>query len=148
MPLDNLIGDVQNVWITIIVGSCFWLFLILGVITQIVLSKHYKIVFGKKQTKEDKQPKLGLISFFKNGFATLADLLMAISLIGLIVSMILSNSSGYICYIFLALLAFSFCMHCILNGKIYYQIQKQKNGPYAGDKTSGVKQKRRYERYE
>lgn len=113
--------------VTLVAGVMFWIGLLVGAIAQICLSVSRKNWFNKNRVclPLSNQPKLGVITFFRNRTAIVFDVLLIIALVGLIVSVILTNATGYACYIFLALTAFSFCSHCIFNGKNYYFIENK-----------------------
>lgn len=124
MPIDFAAKGLQI--INLLIGIIFWVFLALGIITQCVLGHLRKKWFLKNRIRRFKfSNKIGLISFAKNMQACIADGIFVISLIGLVISVVATSGIGYACYIFMALLVFSFCMHCILNGKIYYYIMNQ-----------------------
>ena len=101
-------------------GLMFWIFLAGGIITQIVLAVRRRKWF----TLSGKDPKtgerIGLISFFACPLAGFFDVIAAVSLVCFAVSIFISG--GYLALVFMAVLVFSFSMHCILNGKIYYHI--------------------------
>lgn len=121
MPLDSS-GVYQADWYSIAVGACFWIFLILGIVTQFILSKRRRDWYRIQRVKSRNYKRIGLFAFFQNKFAIVADVAVVISLVGFTATMFITNSVGYTCYVFLSLLVFTFCMHCILNGKIYYHI--------------------------
>lgn len=124
MPIDFTAKGMQI--INLMIGIMFWVFLIAGVTTQILLGQIRKKWFIRNHIRRFQfRSKVGLISFVQNLPACVADGIFVISLIGLIISVIATNGIGYACYIFMALLIFSFCMHCILNGKIYYFLTNQ-----------------------
>ena len=70
---------------------------------------------------------LGLISFFQNKKAKVFDVLAGVTLAGVAISIILTDARGYVCYVFIALFTFSFCAHCIYNGKNYYFIKNKES---------------------
>ncbi len=124
MPTDFRTMNLQ--FMSYGVGIMFWAFLILGIVSQIILTKQRKNWFIRNRIRRFRtKSKSGVITFMQNLPATIADLTLVISIIALIVSIVLTNAMGYTCYIFMALLVFSFCMHCILNGKIYYYLTNQ-----------------------
>lgn len=124
MPIDFAAKGLQIV--NLLIGIMFWLFLVLGITIQLILSKIRKNWFTKNHIRRFQcKSRIGLISFVQNIPACIADGVCVISLIGLIISVIITSATGYACYIFMSLLVFSFCMHCILNGKIYYFLTNQ-----------------------
>ncbi len=123
MPIGNNIEKNMR-WFEILTGILFWLPLIAGVVLQIIISFDYR----KNINKDVTDNKLfGAISFFKNKIAVIFDVLSVISLVVLIVMLIFTSATSYFCYILISLFAFSFCMHCILNGKIYNSLFSKNN---------------------
>lgn len=108
----------------IIAGIAFWVMLIIAVAAQLMLC-----VSMRESIKSDfstKKRKIGLICFFSNRYAAVADLLMIVSAVILTVSFIFTDASNYFNYIILSVFVFSFSMHCILNGrKFYYMIHNK-----------------------
>lgn len=127
MPLDNMVPSLRDSKATIIVGIGFWGFMMIGIAAQIILAMRRKAWYRSRHISERRSSvrKLGVISFGANVIAVIADIGALISLCGLIVSVIFTDAAGYMCYIFLAAFSFTFCMHCILNGKIFYYVQNQ-----------------------
>lgn len=124
MPIDFAAKGLQ--FFNLLIGIMFWAFLILGIVTQVILGQIRKNWFIRNRIRRFQfRSKVGLVSFAQNLPACIADGIFLVSLIGLIISVIVTNGIGYACYIFMALLVFSFCMHCILNGKIYYFLTNQ-----------------------
>lgn len=113
--------------ITSIPGLLFWIGLVLGIALQIVLEirrraffKSYSVNRGKMQ-----KPKNGLLSFGSNALAIIADRFMVVSFAAMILAFVITKGYGYICYVFIATTIFSFCMHCVLNGRIYFHAKNQ-----------------------
>lgn len=112
--------------VTLISGIVFWASIVLGIVAQCVLSSRRKAWYSKNRIKKSRvKQKIGLISFFKNTYAAIADIGLALSLTGLIAVLIVTQGTGYVCYVFISLFVFSFSMHCILNGKNYYYVINQ-----------------------
>lgn len=124
MPLDNLV-DIPG--FEILLGTMLWLFLLLGILTQVFLAIKRKnwIARNKAQISTFNKKRIGIFSFAQNPPAIITDVICVLSIIALGVGMYLTNCKGYVCYIFMAIFVFSFCMHCILNGKIYDYVTKQ-----------------------
>lgn len=123
MPIGNNVEKDMR-WFEILTGILFWLPLIAGVVLQVILSLNYK----KNINKDMADNKLfGAISFFRNKIAAVFDVISIISLITFIAMLIFTSATSYFCYILISLFAFSFCMHCILNGKIFNSLFTEKN---------------------
>ncbi len=111
--------------VSIICGICFWSFLIIGIIFQIVLSKKinkWKSKYYRIRRSMRISPKIGIISLFKTPFGIVSDILFLLSLITFVVAYCLTDGISIICYLSLSIIFFSFCSHCIFNGKNYYYI--------------------------
>lgn len=104
----------------IIVGIVFWVSAIVGYLL-LFLADSYRRAFVKRRLDGDYSMgcHMGIISFFKTTPGVIADGLFAISLLGIIIVAITGNINGFITYVLLALLSFSFNMHGVFNGRIY-----------------------------
>lgn len=126
MPLGSEIPTESISTYTLVAGLMFWISIIMGIVTQCVLAFRRKSWYVIHRIKEERtSQKIGLVSFFQNIYATVADVVAILSLVGLVIAMIETQGTGYICYVFVSLFVFSFSMHCILNGKIYYYVINQ-----------------------
>ena len=105
----------DNIGQIVIIGVSFWIPLILGVVMQIVLYICYK----KRKRKVEGT---GFWHFFKNKTAMIFDIIFIISAVTLIIVLFLTNGVGFICYVCLSTVVFSFCMHCIFNGRVYHTL--------------------------
>ena len=108
-------------------GILFWAGLILGVTLQIVLGGRRRKFFASYKVKPEKmqKPRNGLLSFGSNRIAVVADGVLIAGFIATVLSLIITKGYGTICYIFIAITVFSFCLHCILNGRIYFHAKNQ-----------------------
>ncbi len=112
--------------ITIVSGAIFWVSIILGIVTQCVLTNRRKKWYAENRVSQSEiKQRIGLISFFKSKYAAVADIITAISLIGFIIAVFVTQGTGVVCYVFLAVFVFSFSLHCILNGKNFYYVLNQ-----------------------
>ena len=121
MPIDLYYDNLKV--LSYVAGGMFWMFLILGVIIQIFLAASVKKII-KRAAMRNYVPKIkkriGITCFFSNFPAMIADIILVLSLIGLTISAIITQGTAYVCYVFFSLVFFSFSMHCVLNGRIYY----------------------------
>lgn len=115
--------------VNLIAGLMFWVGLLAGTISQILLSVGCKRWLRSENIDLSlvNQPKIGLISFFRNKTAIIFDIIMILSLIGFAATAVVTDATGYACYIFIALFSFSFCAHCIFNGRSYYFIENSES---------------------
>lgn len=113
---------------SVLMGSVFWGFLIVGAVLQVILSRRRTAWIRENHLQRNRNfwnAKVGVAAFAKNRFGCIADVLTGLSLIGLILAVVLTKNVGYVCYIALTALEFTFCLHCILNGKIFFYVQNQ-----------------------
>ncbi len=106
---------------TIAAGITFYTSLLMLFITQGVLA-YRRREWCKKHRIRHSREHIGLISFFKNPYAVIADIFAVLSLIALVLSLVLTHGLGDICFAFTAVFVFSFGTHCIFNGKIFTYI--------------------------
>ena len=124
MPLN--FATKQTKIIDLLIGVSFWVLMFAGIATQIVLAQIRKKWFIRNRVRRYPFTKtIGVFSFLKNLPGSIADGVLVVSIIGLIVAVFATDGMGYACYVFVALLVFSLCMHCIFNGNIYYFLTNQ-----------------------
>lgn len=118
MPLET---------IGIFSGVIFWGGLVLGVTLQIVLEARRRAFFAKYNMKCNKmqKPRNGLLTFGSNQLAKIADIAMIVSIGATILAFICTKGLGFLCYVFIAATVFTFCLHCIFNGRIYFHAKNQ-----------------------
>lgn len=102
---------------TLLSGGLFWASLLGGIVTQVMAAAQWRA--WRKKNSRTASRGIGIFSFFRNKFAMAADITVPVSLIALIIAMKLTNGAGYICFVLIGLLTFSFSMHCICNGKVF-----------------------------
>lgn len=105
-------------------GVCFWV----GIVGTFYMS--WRINQCRKRSVrindcKAKWKQIGLLHFFKNKYATLADSIMFFSLVGLVCIKLFTKTS-FFAYLFLAVFIISFGMHCMLNGKCYEYIKEKR----------------------
>lgn len=126
MPLGSETSNGSLSVYTLVAGIMFWVSLFLGIVTQCVLSHRRKMWYVIHRVRRLRTgQKTGLVSFFENPFAAVADIALIITLIGLIITVVLAQGGEYLYYILISVLVFSFSMHCILNGKTFYHVTNQ-----------------------
>ncbi len=98
--------------------AIFWLGLIIAVVMQILISLKSKMEVTKN--------KIGVVSFFKNKYAVVFDVLMIVSIIITLI-LLVKHVNNFIVFLIISLLIVSFEMHCILNGKYFNTIFLKEN---------------------
>ena len=106
----------------VVCGACLWLFLILGVVLQIVVSARVKYWCKENEIQKTKFKRpIGLIRFCSNGSAMISDVALGLSIVAFTITCIFAPAH-MTAFLSLALLVLSFSAHCILNGRNYYYI--------------------------
>lgn len=98
-------------------GACFWSGLI-GTVTMAVKINNARKRNHRFKEKYGDLKQCGVVSFFKNKEAKIADITMFASIICFIITKIFADGL-YWPFACLALFVFSFGMHCMLNGINY-----------------------------
>lgn len=108
----------------IIPGLLFWLGLILGVISQMLLEIQRRRFFKAHNVdrKKMQKPHCGLLTFGSNRYAKTMDRAFLICLVLSIVVFCATKGFAYICNLCISLTVFTFCMHCVLNGRNYFHV--------------------------
>ena len=112
MPHPKLDGPA----VSLLAGILFWLSLVMGITCQSILSGQRR-AWERKNRKKSDWKQVGLFCFWQNKAAAVADVLMATSLLALVISLAVTNASGYACYVFLGLFVAALASHGIFNGK-------------------------------
>ncbi|MBQ3665821.1 MAG: hypothetical protein II919_06925 [Lachnospiraceae bacterium] len=119
MRVSGIASEKKNYIPMYIVGAIFWLGIILTYVLTGVASynrkKAIELGYG-----EDFVHKIGIISFFENREAKVADLVMAGSILFVIYEILSGFDQDIVILISIFLTIYSVHMHCILNGKNYY----------------------------
>lgn len=126
MPIKND-GIVQPRWVVLLSGLMFWIPLLLGIASQILLSKLRKDYLIKDGKINNRTNRIGLLTFFSNTYALIADSLFVLSILILIVLIIFYKQVSYIHFVFIFLTVLMFSFHCIFNGKNYRFVTKTYN---------------------
>lgn len=113
-----------NPW-NIIAGACFWIGLIGTIFSAISINSMRRADMEFQESHADIK-RIGIIHFFTNKPAIIADTLMMISLIGYIIMRLL-KSYNILSYILIAIFVFTFGMHCMLNGINYIYINDSRS---------------------
>lgn len=98
--------------VTYVLGAIFWLLLITSYVGTIVL-----FVKNKEIPKLSRVP--GVFKFFSNRYAVGIDILLLISIAGLVLCGITKQLQDYIVCVIIACLFWFFHMHAILNSKLF-----------------------------
>ena len=117
-----LFMPLENEQLQIMAGVMFWVFLILGIVSQVLVAIWFRQACSKNKEWRIQKQRIGIFTIGKNKFSVVADIILLISAVTFVVLMIFTRGTGYISYIVLTILVFSFSMHCVLNGKVYYYI--------------------------
>jgi hypothetical protein len=110
-----------------LLGGSFWLFLFLGLVFSFIASGKVKdFLMVQKRGKDWTDWPIGLIGFGKSVPALIFDVLCLLSILGVVIGSFTALKSHYIMYVLIFLAAFSFAMHCLLNGRTLRYLETMK----------------------
>lgn len=107
-------------WRSVVLGLIFWSSLLAGYIL-LFLANQYRREYNKRNPDGEvlTGKRAGFFTVCSNVPGTVADTLFIVALIALGILALIGIRQSYVIYILLAILAFSFHMHGILNGRIF-----------------------------
>lgn len=119
MPMASKAGE-NNRQVLMLTGTAFWGSAIIGYMMLIFANAKRKRFLKNEVGTDSKMNCLpGIITFFANVPATIADVVAILSLILTVVINFTNLRYDYISYVLLFLLILSLNMHCLFNGRIY-----------------------------
>ena len=129
MIMYLLTADIENRasgGLAVVPGLMFWGGLILSIISHIIMGvMRNRIVERGRIKRSNLQRYIGLICFFRNTAALIADVVFVLALAALIVTLVICDTAGMLTYALISLTVFAFSMHCTLNGKNFNFLIKQ-----------------------
>lgn len=125
MSVSFLLMPIEG--ISMLAGGMFWIGLLMGLVLQVVLEMRRRDFLARHRIKRQRMQRThnGLLTFGANKVAIIADGVLVVSTICLALSFWLTRGTSYLCYILIALVVFSLCMHCVFNGRIYFHVINQ-----------------------
>lgn len=119
MPMASEMGARER-YMLILSGCEFWVSFVIGYILIFMANKERKY-FIRRKLKGDVSMgcRAGIITFFDNVPATIADIAMISSFLLFFGINFTELRYKYISYVLLFILVFSLNMHCLFNGRIY-----------------------------
>lgn len=111
----------------ILPGCLFWVGLLTGSAMMMVLEGRRRRLFKRYgiDRRKMQKPRCGLLTVGSNPIAVASDILMAVSVAGLVLSILISKGRAYVCYVFISATSFFLSLHCILNGRNYFHVKNQ-----------------------
>lgn len=108
-------------------GALFWVGLLLGILFQVILETRRRSFFAKYRVNPRKmqKPRNGLLTFSSNKYAKVVDRILVVSMVCTFLAFIITKGTGYVCFVFISISIMALCMHCILNGRIFFHVMNQ-----------------------
>lgn len=108
-------------------GVLFWGGLLLGTFFQIALEARRRSFFARYHVnpKKMQKPRNGLLTFSSNKYAKLIDRILLVSVVCTVLTFLITKGTGYMCFVFISISVMALCMHCILNGRIFFHVMNQ-----------------------
>ncbi len=129
MPISSMVKEDINI-LLYCTGASFWIGII-GTIFMAVKINYCRRVHVHFNGQNIKLKQCGLFHFFQNKKAMIADILLLVSIAGIVIDKIMIKNI-FVLFIFSSSLLYSFGMHCMLNGINYKYInyQEERNENY------------------
>lgn len=120
MPVSAAMAEQTNRISLIAVGGVYWASALAGY-ALLFAANIVRRTFVREKMRGNYRMgcRIGLFTFFANGFAIAADVALFVSAAGLLVLLLLGQIDRYLSYILLFFLSFSLHMHGVLNGRLY-----------------------------
>ena len=120
MPLASKYAAATNRATLFALGILFWTAMAAGYVFLLIANVHRR-QFVKKKLNGDYRmnSRIGILSFFKNTPATVADVVLFVSIAAFGMMLLFKATENYGTFVMLFLLDLSLNLHCILNGRIY-----------------------------
>lgn len=119
MPMVSKTGE-NNRQVLLLMGTVFWGSAIAGYTMLLLANSERKWFLKNKVGIDNKMNCLpGIITFFTNVPATIADVVAILSFVLMVIINFTDRRYNYISYVLLFLLVLSLNMHCLFNGRIY-----------------------------
>lgn len=127
IPVVNVYGtDFQRIS-SYIVATIFWSCLVIIIVLIFKTSGKRRLLEKNiENIRLKRKYRLGIISFFKNQEAMIADLILFVSFVFSIVLIAFEINVDWLVYIMISLFFFTFNLHCLLNGKNYRYLKLYK----------------------
>jgi len=122
MPVGSICKEKTKI-VMYLSGLAFWIGIIGTTYMTFKINRSRKVSYRFNEQFGDRK-QFGLIHFFQNKEAMIADLILFISIIGFVIAKICTDQL-IVLYTFFAIFVFAFGMHCMLNG-INYRYLKYK----------------------
>lgn len=109
----------------IFIALLFWGGIICGIFFLLKTNERRRLLesrLARKKIQTATAGRLGVLSFFKNKIAMIADIVFAVSVVSFILCVIFAADNAWACIILIVLLYWSFTLHCFLNGKNFFYI--------------------------
>ncbi len=119
MPMATKVGE-EDRTVLLLSGLVFWISCIAGYTLLFMANKERKYFIRRKLNGDPSMDcKPGIITFFDNVPATIADVAMIASFLLFVGMYFTELKYEYISYVLLFIFVFSLNMHCLFNGRIY-----------------------------
>ena len=126
MPLSVQLAS-QDQKVTVQISLMFWGSGLVGYILLFLAERERRrLVSSKGEDIKKPKDRPGIIMFFSNPPAKVADIILIFSAVAFAVLCFTPWRDRYIAYLLLFLLFFSLHLHCLFNGRIYKAIQIKK----------------------
>lgn len=127
IPLVDLDGTEAQRLFAVLFAALFWLGLIVEIVLFVIADKKRCIVEKSREMqgyRKNKKALPGVLSYFSNREAVIADMMALISFIAVILMILLKVTNVWVFVIIAAIFFLSFNFHCFFNGRNYKVLKR------------------------
>lgn len=118
IPLYSMMGDEKSVSISYVGTALLWIGIIGGYITLFLFYRQYKQLNAKGS--------IGAITFFRNRYASVVDLILILAVALVVVLALLKTGTVGIFSLLFGIVFLLLNLHCIFNGRVYHTLLSKK----------------------
>lgn len=118
IPLYSMMGDEKGAPISYVGTVLLWIGIIGGYVSLFLFYRQYKQL--------DVKGRIGAITFFKNIYASIVDLLLILAVVLIVVLALLNTGTVWIFSLLFGIVFLLVNLHCILNGRVYHTLLSKK----------------------
>lgn len=118
IPLYSMMGDEKGAPISYVGTVLLWIGIIGGYISLFLFYRQYKQL--------DVKGRIGVITFFRNRYASIVDLMLILAVVLIVVLALLNTGTVWIFSLLFGIVFLLVNLHCILNGRVYHTLLSKK----------------------
>ena len=118
IPLYSILGDENGTPVSYVGTALLWIGIIGGYITLFLFYRQHKQL--------DAKGRIGAITFFRNKYASIIDLILILAIVLIVVLALLKTGTVAIFSLLFGIVFLFINLHCIFNGRVYHTLLSKK----------------------